>query len=175
MYRVHLSVRPIDANSFLEASFVLADYTRRALPFYRRAEAWADLVKERACICLEKLKQGQQPGEPPPGDSQWQASNLHQRQLEHQREQERALQQAQQELHALPVSMLAQLLVKSPHLYVDPQILRGREELQWQLKQLALLSPSTMVAAVREGVAYHNAGKLFLLRSLYVARPLQSR
>lgn len=164
MYQIHLSVCPLDAHNLHEVSPVFGGKTRRVLPFYRRAEAWADLVKERACICLEKHRLSQQPEEPLSGDSQRQASNFHQRQLKYQREQKHALQQAQQELLALPVSMLAQLLVKSPHLYVDPHILRGREELQWQLKQLALLSPSTMLAAVCEGVAYHNAGKLFFYR-----------
>ncbi|OEH79324.1 DNA polymerase [Cyclospora cayetanensis] len=56
------------------------------------------------------------------------------------------------------VSMLAQLLAHSPHLYVDQQTLRGREDMQWQLAQLSLIPQATMLAAVREGVAYHHAG-----------------
>lgn len=74
--------------------------------------------------------------------------------------QQQALQQAREELLALPAGLLAQLLAQSPHLYVEPHTLRGREGLQWQLRQLALLPPTNMLASVREGVAYHHAGRL---------------
>lgn len=74
-------------------------------------------------------------------------------------QQKRAQREAMKELLAMPISMLAQLLVQSPHLFVEPQKIKGREELQWQLKELSLVHSTTMLASVLEGVAYHHAGE----------------
>ncbi|CDJ26857.1 DNA polymerase theta, putative [Eimeria mitis] len=136
-----------------------ASFLAKVLPFYRRAEAWADLVRQRAALCLKK-KTLECAGSPllhrqaPKGASDVQQDRVNcllQQQKQAQRE-------AMKELLAMPVSMLAQLLVRSPHLFVEPQNIRGREELQWQLKELSLINSETMLAAVREGVAYHHAG-----------------
>ncbi|XP_026191087.1 uncharacterized protein LOC34624129 [Cyclospora cayetanensis] len=137
-----------------------ASFLAKALPFCRRMEAWADLLRQRAAACLSirslnACESMQCPREVPPQRAQQQQ----QQQLQQlQQLQQQALRQARQELFALPVSMLAQLLAHSPHLYVDQQTLRGREDMQWQLAQLSLIPQATMLAAIREGVAYHHAG-----------------
>ncbi|KAL8425333.1 hypothetical protein Efla_001715 [Eimeria flavescens] len=138
-----------------------AGFLAKALPFYRRAEAWADLLRQRAAVYLESHRQGVTAGADTPERRPQEMPRCLQEQQEQQKQRERqqhAVRQARKELLALPPGVLAQLLVQSPHLYVEPHIVQGREELQWQLRQLARLPPATMLAAVREGVAYHHAG-----------------
>lgn len=136
--------------------------TCRALPFYRRAEAWADLIKQRTAALLERRRLRHPAAVQPFLQNQQNASDAVQEQKNRlQQEQKQAYLEALEELLAMPVTLLAQLLVQSPHLYVEPQNLKGREELQWHLKQISLLPPTTMLAAVCEGVAYHHAGETF--------------
>ncbi|KAL8450751.1 hypothetical protein Emed_002389 [Eimeria media] len=136
-----------------------AGFLAKALPFYRRAEAWADLLKQRAAIYLEPQKrvQSANPHQQQEHHQQQTPSWQHERTKQHEQQQQ-AFAQARRELLGLPTALLAQLLVQSPHLYVEPHVLQGREELQWQLRQLARLPPTTMLAAIQEGVAYHHAG-----------------
>ncbi|CDJ42257.1 DNA polymerase theta, putative [Eimeria tenella] len=136
-----------------------ASFLAKALPFYRRAEAWADLIKQRTAALLERRRLRHPAAVQPFLQNQQNASDAVQEQKNRlQQEQKQAYLEALEELLAMPVTLLAQLLVQSPHLYVEPQNLKGREELQWHLKQISLLPPTTMLAAVCEGVAYHHAG-----------------
>ncbi|CDJ50716.1 DNA polymerase theta, putative [Eimeria brunetti] len=136
-----------------------ASFLAKALPFYRRSEAWADLVRQTAASYLNS-KMLDCPGAPQSHrQAQQSASGAQQDHMNYLlQQQKQAQQEAIKELLAMPVSMLAQLLVQSPHLFVEPQNVRGREELQWQLRELSLIHSATMLAAVREGVAYHHAG-----------------
>ncbi|CDI86192.1 DNA polymerase theta, putative [Eimeria praecox] len=135
-----------------------ASFLARVLPFYRRAEGWADLVRQRAVSCL-KIKELKCPNaQHSPRHSQ-STSETQQENMNYLLQQQKLAQrEALKELLGMPVSMLAQLLVQGPHLFVEPQHIRGREELQWQLKELSLIHSATMLEAVREGVAYHHAG-----------------
>ncbi|CDJ63884.1 DNA polymerase theta, putative [Eimeria necatrix] len=136
-----------------------ASFLAKALPFYRRAEAWADLLRQRTAALLERRRLRHPAAVQPLLQNQQSASDAVQEQKRRlQQEQKQAYLEALEELLAMPVTLLAQLLVQSPHLYVEPQNLKGREELQWHLKQISLLPPTTMLAAVCEGVAYHHAG-----------------
>ncbi|KAL8436442.1 hypothetical protein ACSSS7_001734 [Eimeria intestinalis] len=135
-----------------------AGFLAKALPFYRRAEAWADLLKQRAAVCLEPQKHVQSTASHPQQEHHQQAPPWQHEEAKQHEQQQQAFAQARRELLGLPTELLAQLLVQSPHLYVEPHVLQGREELQWQLRQLARLPPTTMLAAIQEGVAYHHAG-----------------
>lgn len=148
--------------------------TRRVLPFYRRAEAWADLVRQRAVLYLKNKELECPSAAHPHRQEQQGVSDVHQGGMNCPLQQQKlAEREAIKELLAMPVSMLAQLLVQSPHLFVDPESIRGREELQWQLRELSLIHPTTMLAAVSEGVAYHHAGKLGSANSLFLCLSLR--
>ncbi|KAL8273648.1 hypothetical protein Esti_002470 [Eimeria stiedai] len=136
-----------------------ASFLAKALPFYRRAEAWADLLKQRAAVYLEPHNRVQSTSLHAPQEAHQQTlSRQHEQTKGQEQQQQQAVAQARKELLGLPTRLLAQLLVQSSHLYVEPHVLQGREELQWQLRQLARLPPSVMLAAIQEGVAYHHAG-----------------
>ncbi|CDJ58028.1 DNA polymerase theta, putative [Eimeria maxima] len=136
-----------------------ASFLAKVLPFYRRAEAWADLVRQRAVLYLKNKELECPSAAHPHRQEQQGVSDVHQGGMNCPLQQQKlAEREAIKELLAMPVSMLAQLLVQSPHLFVDPESIRGREELQWQLRELSLIHPTTMLAAVSEGVAYHHAG-----------------
>ncbi|KAL8443255.1 hypothetical protein Emag_005980 [Eimeria magna] len=135
-----------------------AGFLAKALPFYRRAEAWADLLKQRVSMYLEPQKHVQSANSHPQQEHHKQTLSWQHEQTKQHEQRQQAFAQAKRELLGLPTGLLAQLLVQSPHLYVEPHVLQGREELQWQLRQLARLPPTIMLAAVQEGVAYHHAG-----------------
>lgn len=114
----------------------------RALPFYRRREAWNKLL-------YQKFTQA---------DRHTQLNNADTPEGSFACLQKEQFDQSERELLSYSPCMLAQLLAQTACLYTDPNTLQGRSELKWKLRQLSPVPSKVLEECISHGVAFHHAG-----------------